>query len=363
MRLIVWGALFGILYVVRSFFLLVLLTFVFAYIQSSAVNWLENSIKHRVLRVVMVAISMLAIIVGVGMFLVPHVKHQAVIFAEHLPNHIATIDKEISEARKSYPWLEKILPASEEDTSITIDGTTKHTTRSVASSALQEMLGLGNGDEAKAGLKGVVDALRNIGAPVLASASAFLLSLLFSFLIVLDLPKLSASVRALKDTKIGFIYDEVAPSIYEFASVMGSALEAQLYIAIVNTILTALGTLLLGFGPEIPFISMIVFICSFIPVAGVFMSSVPICLVALQLSGLGLMFFAAILITVIHMIETYILNPRIYGHQLHLNPVIVLIILTVGGKLFGVWGLVLGVPICTYIFGYAIRFKGQTVSD
>ena len=33
----------------------------------------------------------------------------------------------------------------------------------------------------------------------------------------------------------------------------------------------------------------------------------------------------------------------------------ILIILTLAGKLFGFWGLILGVPVCTYIFGYAIR--------
>jgi predicted PurR-regulated permease PerM len=30
-------------------------------------------------------------------------------------------------------------------------------------------------------------------------------------------------------------------------------------------------------------------------------------------------------------------------------------ILTIGGKLFHVWGFILGVPVFTYIFGHAIR--------
>ena len=42
-------------------------------------------------------------------------------------------------------------------------------------------------------------------------------------------------------------------------------------------------------------------------------------------------------------------------------PVIVLVILTIGAKLFHIWGLVLGVPICTYIFGHVIQHK-ETVS-
>jgi predicted PurR-regulated permease PerM len=67
------------------------------------------------------------------------------------------------------------------------------------------------------------------------------------------------------------------------------------------------------------------------------------------------MILAIVMIIVIHLIESYILNPRIYGTYMRINPVIVLIILTIGGKLFHIWGLILGVPVCTYIFGYAIK--------
>ena len=69
------------------------------------------------------------------------------------------------------------------------------------------------------------------------------------------------------------------------------------------------------------------------------------------------MLLSILMITIIHIIEAYIINPRIYGHHMKMNPVIVLIILTVGGKLFGVWGLVLGVPVSNYLFRHAIRSK------
>jgi predicted PurR-regulated permease PerM len=123
--------------------------------------------------------------------------------------------------------------------------------------------------------------------------------------------------------------------------------------------LTALGVWVIGLDESIAFFSVIVFLCSFIPVAGVFISSVPICLLALQTSGFSLMLIVVALITLIHLVETYILNPKIYGHHLRMNPVVVLIILTVGGKLFHVWGLILGVPIFTYIFGTAIKYNSN----
>jgi predicted PurR-regulated permease PerM len=199
--------------------------------------------------------------------------------------------------------------------------------------------------------------LGNIGGKIATMTSTFLLSILFSFLIILDLPRLSASVRELENTKLRFIYLSIAGDIRDFSRVLGKALEAQLIVATINSILTAVGISILGIGEHVAFLSVIVFFCSFIPVIGVFISSVPICLVALQVSGVQIMLLAVLLITVIHLIEGYILNPRIYGSYMRINPVIILIILTIGGKLFGFWGLLLGVPFCTYIFGHAIRIR------
>ncbi|MBX3465101.1 MAG: AI-2E family transporter, partial [Planctomycetes bacterium] len=193
-----------------------------------------------------------------------------------------------------------------------------------------------------------------IGESVLGYASSFLLSLLFSFLIVLDLPKISRGIRGLAHTRVGFIYEEVADNIAGFGRVLGRALEAQLFIAVCNTILTAIGIWMLDV-PNLLVLSVIVFFCSFIPVVGTFLSSTPICLLALQSGGVGTMVLAIGLICLIHALETYVLNPQIYGHHMHMNPVLVLIVLTIGGKLFGVWGLVLGIPIVNYVFRHAIR--------
>ena len=42
----------------------------------------------------------------------------------------------------------------------------------------------------------------------LATASSFLLSLLFSFLIVLDLPKIARGLRRLRESRARVVYDE-----------------------------------------------------------------------------------------------------------------------------------------------------------
>jgi predicted PurR-regulated permease PerM len=55
-----------------------------------------------------------------------------------------------------------------------------------------------------------------------------------------------------------------------------------------------------------------------------------------------------------HFIESNILNPRIVGHVLHLHPVLVLVVLLVAEHFFGVWGLLLGMPVAVYVISHVI---------
>jgi predicted PurR-regulated permease PerM len=352
-RILVWGGVFAVVFILRSFFLLLFLTFVFGYIQNRGVNKLQRVIPNRPLRVVLVASIFLGVLITVGVFLVPRAKDQTVLFVTQLPQYVERLDQELGALGERYPMIANAIPE--------LGALAEHSSPSLGSSRVaalvQQIFGMIDHPEGQHKVNQLLDLVRGVGGRIAAIASAFLLALLFSFLIVLDLPRLSASVCSLENSKLGFVYREVAGSIRDFATVLGKALEAQFVIALVNAVLTAIGVSLLGLGSAMAFLTVIVFLCSFIPVLGVFISSVPICLIALQNSGLTVMMLAIVMITVIHLLEGYVLNPRIYGSYMRINPVIVLVILTVGAKLFHIWGLVLGVPICTYIFGHVIQHK------
>jgi predicted PurR-regulated permease PerM len=67
------------------------------------------------------------------------------------------------------------------------------------------------------------------------------------------------------------------------------------------------------------------------------------------------------MVMMVHTIEAYLLNPLIYGAEFELNPVLTLIILFVAYHAFGVWGMLLGLPVARYllrdVFGVAIGGK------
>lgn len=194
----------------------------------------------------------------------------------------------------------------------------------------------------------------NILYQVLATTG---LALLFSFLILIDITKLGKQMQSLEYSRLRDFYLEAAQPVARFGYVIGRGIQAQAMIATVNTVLTLTGLLLLSI-PSVMLLGLIVFICGFIPVLGTFISTVPIMLVALNAGGLQLALAILVVIVVVHALEAYALNPLIYGRHFKLNPVLVLIILFVGYHLFGIWGVLLGVPVTQYflhhVFGLSV---------
>ncbi len=393
-RLVVWGIILGLLTLLSSFFALIFLTFVFAYLQSGIVDVLTRRMRWlRVPVVVLVGGLFLGAIITVSLFLAPKVYQQATGFAKGFFVYMESIDTEVLNLAERYPllqeaipelrrpptpvqpnagipeWAAPIPPVPPVQNGVAVTGAVAEppaTQRTFSESPTGLLVGLLTGKEksvdSREAVKVALDQLTNLSRQALAILTTFLLALLFAFLIVLDLPHLAASVRDLENTRLRFIYVEVADNIYQFGKVLGHAMQAQFYIACVNTVLTAIGLHILGMGEHMAFLSVLVFLFSFVPVAGVFISSIPICLIALNMGGVNLMLLSIALITIIHLIEGYALNPLIYGARLRVNPVIVLIILTVGGKLFHIWGLILGLPVCIYLFGHAIRYRKPPLS-
>jgi len=130
---------------------------------------------------------------------------------------------------------------------------------------------------------------------------------------------------------------------------VGGNFRAQLLISTVNTVLTAICLQILGVNAA-ALLCTLVFLCGLIPVLGVFISSVPIVLMAINSGGIELGLWAVLMIIVIHLIEAYVLNPRIVSSVMHINPVMTLIILYIAHSVMGMWGMLLGVPIAVYIY-------------
>ena len=154
----------------------------------------------------------------------------------------------------------------------------------------------------------------------------------------------------------------MAPALRNFAFLFGKALQAQLGVAVVNTLLTALGMVMLQL-PGVAFLSLIVFFCSFIPVAGVIISTAPIGFVALTEYGIGRLVGVIVMVVAAHAVEAYLLNPAIYAAHLKLHPAVVIAILVVAEHALGVWGLLLAVPITVFVIEFMVKTPAQRAAS
>jgi len=367
-RALIWFVFFLCIYALRSFFGILFITFVISYIASNIVReicsrmHIPSAQKHfRWLITTTVFVLFLSIVFGAGSYIFPRIVGQIRGFVTSVqvllpvPVRKALYGREGDAVGAEQTLAQPTLIDYAEDLLEKILGETHF-------SELKETPEYGDAlNKITEKLKqwivqsspGVFKQIPLIILFLVKGMSDLLISILFSFIIVLQLPSLKTGFSRLENSRLSRFYEEIVPDIIGFGRSIGKAFQAQALIAICNTLLTFLGLIFFDV-PSPLFLSLIVFICSFIPILGIFLSSLPICMLGLQAGGFALVLKLALFITGIHLIESYVLNPKIMGTVMKIHFLAVLIILLVAGKLFGFWGLLLGIPTFQYIFNEII---------
>lgn len=373
-RVVIWVILFGLLWLLRDFFGLVFLTFVLAFVAAPLVEFAHQRLHlpHIAALIGVYLLFLLAIGTFVR-FVVPDVAGEATRLIGNLPQIEQRLVETKNDVLVNYPSLRQPLngflrTALGDDVIVRVERTlaVERERLGITEDSVAHALETGLPPDANTALylrrqdELLVSALmteqfvhirERVPAAidmVYRGVATTLLALLFSFLLLVDLGRIKHGMQRLRNSRVGDFYDEAALPVMRFGILVGRAIEAQAMIAIINTVLTLIGLLILDI-PLVAMLSVIVFVCSFIPVLGVFISTTPIVLVALNAGGLGLSASVVVLIIIIHAIEAYMLNPLIYGRHLKLNPVLTLVILYMGYHVFGLWGMLLGVPVARYI--------------
>ena len=387
-RVVIWVILFLLLWLLRDFFTVVFLTFVLAIVAAPAADLGVRRLKlPHWAAVTVVYVIFLVVLFSFVRFVVPSVAAELNRMIENLPQTEATVIETKNRLVRRYPTLREpingYLRSALADDRLAIVELQLVSERNRLGIAEADLAAAADSSAVPTGVMAeyynrqdqlLLNALIEVQslrvrqyAPTVTimlyrATATTLLALLFSYLILIDLNRIKSGIARLRTSRVGDFYEEAAPPIARFGMLLGRAVEAQAAIAVVNTVLTLIGLLLLDI-PLVAMLSVIVFVCSFVPVLGVFISTTPIVLVALNTGGPALSLAAIALVIFIHAVEAYVLNPIIYGRHLKLNPVLTLIILYVGYHAFGLWGMLLGVPVARYfihdVLGVPFRERGR----
>jgi predicted PurR-regulated permease PerM len=175
-----------------------------------------------------------------------------------------------------------------------------------------------------------------------------LIALLMSLFYLLEKPRLIEFTKKFKTSKIASIYAEIEFFSLKFVGTFGKVIEAQLIIAVVNCILTTIALWIFGF-PQLGGLSIMILFLGLIPVAGVIISLIPLVIIGYSIGGVMTVLYVFIAIMIIHAIEAYILNPNLMSSKTNLPVFYTFLVLIFSEHFFGVWGLIIGIPVFVFI--------------
>ncbi|CDM69126.1 putative membrane protein [Clostridium bornimense] len=124
-------------------------------------------------------------------------------------------------------------------------------------------------------------------------------------------------------------------------------ISSQLILSLVVVVLTFI--LLVGFKIKFPLIlSIINGILNIIPYFGPIIGTIPILIIAL-ISSRGNFIYLLVGLYIIQMIESNIISPKVTGDSIDMHPLLIVIVLYIGGEVAGFMGMVLSVPVAVLI--------------
>ncbi|WP_010098325.1 AI-2E family transporter [Ornithinibacillus scapharcae] len=127
---------------------------------------------------------------------------------------------------------------------------------------------------------------------------------------------------------------------------VGSYIQGQIIVASCIAILLYIGYLIIGLDYAIT-LAILAGVLSVVPYLGPTLSIIPAVIIAMVNSPFMLLKLAVVWI-IVQFLEGNFISPNIMGKTMKIHPLTIIIVLLVAGNLFGLLGVILGIP------GYAI---------
>lgn len=138
-------------------------------------------------------------------------------------------------------------------------------------------------------------------------------------------------------------YQEEAQSIMtDIDTALAGFITAQTTIASITGCFLLIGYVIIGlpYPLSLAIFGMIFYV---IPFLGTFIAVIPALIVGISV-GLSLTFKVLIVMLSAHLIEANLITPRLMSSNLKIHPLTIILLLLIGGSLFGILGLILITP-------------------
>lgn len=172
---------------------------------------------------------------------------------------------------------------------------------------------------------------------------SFVSVIVITFYMLLDREKIETAAIALFSNQQAKITRLIEKVEYK----LGAWLRGQMILSLFIAILVYVGLTLLGISNALP-LALIAGLLEVVPVIGPIIAAIPAVLVAFTISPLSAALVTGLYLA-IQQIEGHLVVPQVMKRAVGLNPLLVILAITVGGRLLGIAGALLAVPIAVVI--------------
>ncbi len=301
-----------------------------------ATSGFPNKIK-QVLLIAIILLFMLAFVALLLSLIIPSVTKTATIFANSLPTLFERLRSWIMEHRDFLPSLaDKIDPVTE--------------------FSVPELIQLASGYFPNKGGT-LLNITGNFISTTFSTIYTIIMSTIFALYVIYNKKKLKRQAVSLIHMVFSSHSKPILYCLRTANNCFRSYITSQAIQAVILTILCILGMLVFGF-PEPVMIGIFMGATSLIPLLGSYIGGAACVLIVLAMNpSLAIWFLLFILI--IQQIVGNVIYPKVAGKQFGLPGLWVLASVMVGGGLFGVIGMIIGVPVAATLYQLLKKYNAS----
>ncbi|WP_171113669.1 MULTISPECIES: AI-2E family transporter [Streptomyces] len=198
---------------------------------------------------------------------------------------------------------------------------------------------------------GVISGVSVVGETIAMAV----LALLLVFFFLRDSHRAAGGLRALAPRGTADTVEAMARRAFQAVE---GFMRGTTFIAFIDAVCITVGLLILDV-PGAVGLGALVFVGAYIPYLGAVLSGAVAVLVALADRGFVIALWALGVVLAVQMLEGHVLQPLIQSRTVQMHPAVVMVTITVGASVAGIFGLLLAVPLTAAAFGVVHELRAR----
>ena len=273
----------------------------------------RRKIAARALSVTIAYIIVLAAVVGICVAVVPSVAKSVVDLADQMPGYIKKLDA----------FLEDFFANNPEIANLISDSFTE--------------------------IGSIVNKIFQFAAGLLTGLKNVVIGLIIAIYLLFSKERLLAQTKKIL---FAFLKNNICQRVFYVGSrtnsIFKSYVISNLVDALIIFVAMAIGCLVMG----MPYPMLLAVVCgvtNLIPFFGPFIGAIPCGILILLVDPVKVIWFE-LFVLVLQQLDGNVIKPHLFGGSMGLPAIWVLVSITIGGGLFGIPGMLLGVPVFAVIY-------------